>query len=109
MWTRLRMARRWRSFWFCRRRRGVDLPAEPRDLRGQCVKHGAEGGGEAVAFLLRGLQGGGVSDPPQFGADALADGSVGAWRMAFCARAEARDVVLWARLCSSTLGARYGL
>src|SRR5512132_3203641 len=35
------------------------------------------GGDQAVEFLLRGLQRGGVPDPPQLGADALADGGVG--------------------------------
>ena len=44
---------------------------------GEAVGRAPVGGDQAVEFLLRGLQRGGVPDSPQLGADALADGGVG--------------------------------
>ena len=44
---------------------------------GAAVGRATVGGDQTVEFLLRGLQRGGVPDPPQLGADPLADGGVG--------------------------------
>src|SRR5512134_2958468 len=44
---------------------------------GEAVGRATVGSDEAVEFLLRGLQRGGIPDPPQLGADPLADGDVG--------------------------------
>src|SRR5512147_1828802 len=44
---------------------------------GEAVGRATVGGDQAVEFFLRGLQRGGVPDPPQLGANALADGGVG--------------------------------
>jgi len=44
---------------------------------GEAVGGATVGGDQAAEFLLRGLQRGGIPDPPQLGTDALADGGVG--------------------------------
>src|SRR5512132_4505040 len=51
-----------------------DVVVEP---VGEAVGRATVGGDQAVEFLLRGVQRGGVPDPPQLGADVLADGGVG--------------------------------
>ena len=47
---------------------------------GEAVSRATVGSDEAVEFLLRGLQRGGIPDPPQLGADPLADGVDGVLR-----------------------------
>src|SRR5512132_664773 len=44
---------------------------------GEAVGRATVGGDQAVEFFLRGLQRGGVPEPSQLGANALADGGVG--------------------------------
>src|SRR5512143_1380164 len=46
---------------------------------GEAVGRATVGGDQAIEFLLRGLQRGGVPDPAQLGADALAMAALGAW------------------------------